>query len=654
MRGSIEQIQAAISDPRIKVVSFDIFDTLIVRPFWVPTDLFLFLDKEISKLLHTTDVINFSSFRKTYEIEARSQASGEDLTLDYIYKYIESKEVFPSHIIQSLMERELELEMRFCSARKSAAKLVDFARSAKKRVIAVSDMYLPSDFINSILLNNGIDVDQVFVSGELGITKGTGNIYKHVIKTEGVEFCEVLHIGDNKKTDFYVPRKLGMHAFYYPRTIELASGKNIKKAFEQIRSSISNFHAMDELGIRCMLAVAANRVYDDPFRKVSREELFGCFSLGMYCMAQGLWVFKLAKEHNYNQVLFFSRDGYIPFLAYKCLRRYENNPEASYIRTSRKALIPLLLTHESGPLKSGTHLLYYDHSPKSVTRLLKKVLFDDSEKKLKTELGFAWEQPFHSETELVSFVKRLYNEFTDIKKVKAVEKGFKKYFSVYMHGRVLTYDIGYSLRNEILLQEFFPDVIIDACFTHCGDDVPLRRGAQGNINIHTFYSSTPYVSWLPRELFLTEAAPSCIGYTENGDPQEGDNKEIEKLISDLQRKALSFIEDFTGVFKEDCTWIPLQPSNACLLLEAFLHTPNIAERKWIKKVNADNEAASGLRVFNCYSFWRRLRVDYWASSHHFGQYRRYMLMFVLLLATDRQDLKKAIRKRLPNKLRHFL
>ena len=31
----------AISDPKTKAVSFDVFDTLLVRPFWEPSDMHL-------------------------------------------------------------------------------------------------------------------------------------------------------------------------------------------------------------------------------------------------------------------------------------------------------------------------------------------------------------------------------------------------------------------------------------------------------------------------------------------------------------------------------------------------------------------------------------------------------------------------------------
>ena len=651
MQSKMSMIEAAIRDPKIRVVSFDVFDTLIVRPFWTPADLFLFLDKRASELLNTVDVINFSSYRKACEAEAREQSSAEDVTLSEIYACIQNHSPFSKEVTCALMEYEKELEMRFCMARNSAAELFQLARRYDKTVIVVSDMYLPGDFVCSILKKNGIEPDYVFVSGDLGVTKGSGNLFRYVSSKIGIDYSAIVHIGDNRKTDVSVPGKLGIQTFHYPRTINLMKKTGYKRAYEQIRSSISNFHAMEELGIRCMLAISANRIFDDPFKSVSLEDTLGNIVLGMYCMAQGLWVLNKAKSKDYNEVLFFSRDGYLPYLAYDFLAKYIICPAAAYVRSSRKALLPLLLTHPTGPLKIGSHLLYYDHSPKSVTRIMGRVLTENAEAELEKEKTAGWSDAFFSETEMVDFVSHLYQKYLDQEKADSLRAGFTEYFSAFMNGRVLTYDIGYSLRNEIFLREFFPDVEVDACFTHCGDDVLLRRGMQGGIEMNSFYSSTPYVSWLPRELFLTEDFPSCVGYEKDGTLVFEEKKDSETIIGEIQKIAISYMNDFVKIFQKEAVWLPMQPSNACLGMEMFLHSPVPAERNLVRNINPDNTAASGLRSFDCFHFWQRLRLDYWAANHHFGKIGRYMIMFFFLLATDRQDLHKAIAKRVPYKLR---
>lgn len=672
MKNKLNQIIEAIQDPKTKVVSFDVFDTLILRPFWNPTDLFMLLDREAASLFHTSDIIRFSEFRKEYELLACDQVnvSGrEDLTLEDIYNYLKEKSPFPDEILEILMEKEKEMELRFCYARKSTLKLLKMAVDNGKRVVAISDMYLSSGFIKKILEKCAIaDIEEIYVSGEIGLKKRSGHLYEYVAKELGVKYQEIVHIGDNEKTDVKIPRKLGLRTFYYPRTVSLMRKSSAyRHAYDDIRSSFSNYHAMEELGLRCLLAVAANIVYDDPFRadKVGGDYagdslLFGTLALGMYCFSQGLWVYQKAKEKNYNQVLFFSRDGYLPYLVYELIRknRADDNeeivPEALYVRTSRKALLPLLLTKESGPFRVGTHIRYLDHSPKSVAKIMSAVLKDDSEYNLEKEKGVGWSRPFPSEADLVSYVCHLSECYVDTEKAYQVKKGFISYFRPFMKGRILTYDIGYNIRNEIILRDFFSDVHMDACFTHCMDDVALRRSKQGDIKIHVFYPSAPFVSCPPRELFMTENAPSCKGYTIDGRPMNGDLEKSEIMVQEIQDIAINYVRTLTHIFNKEILDLPLQLTNACHPFEAFLHTPCNADRKWIRKLNADNDAASVTRQYQCYDFWRRVRMDYWGACHHLGKNGRYIVLCLMLLVKDRYDLKKTIRKRVPNRLKKYI
>ena len=114
----------------------------------------------------------------------------------------------------------------------------------------------------------------------------------------------------------------------------------------------------------------------------------------------------------------------MPYLAYEMARKKGNKtvPEASYVRTSRKALLPFLLTKENGPYKTAVHVRYLDHSPKSLTRLMESVLKDNTETILAKEMGKAWEEAFKSETDLVKYMAHLHKNYVDEDKAKAVEK----------------------------------------------------------------------------------------------------------------------------------------------------------------------------------------------------------------------------------------
>ena len=59
----LEKIKQLIASPKIKCVSFDIFDTLITRPFYEPLDMFRIMDKDYRELTHNDVGINFSKIR---------------------------------------------------------------------------------------------------------------------------------------------------------------------------------------------------------------------------------------------------------------------------------------------------------------------------------------------------------------------------------------------------------------------------------------------------------------------------------------------------------------------------------------------------------------------------------------------------------------
>ena len=59
---NLEKLKKEIIDEKTQVVSFDIFDTLIMRPFWNPIDLFTFLNKYFSTYRISIKTMRISSY----------------------------------------------------------------------------------------------------------------------------------------------------------------------------------------------------------------------------------------------------------------------------------------------------------------------------------------------------------------------------------------------------------------------------------------------------------------------------------------------------------------------------------------------------------------------------------------------------------------
>ena len=174
-------------DSNTKIVSFDIFDTLITRPFLYPKDLFTFLNDDYRKLSNNLG-IDFSKIREDCEVLARIEAEKEkreDVTLDRIYEIIKEEYDIPSSIIEFLKRKEIELELKFCKRRETSYSIYKLAKYLGKRVICTSDMYLPREVIQQILQKNGFEgIDKIYLSCDVMKSKSTGHLYEYMIENE--------------------------------------------------------------------------------------------------------------------------------------------------------------------------------------------------------------------------------------------------------------------------------------------------------------------------------------------------------------------------------------------------------------------------------------------------------------------------------------
>lgn len=192
------------------LISFDVFDTLILRPgIAAPSDIF--------DLLHTED----SDFKKArIEAERIVREEGKrrgfgDIKLEQIYNML-----YPDNPEkqQEGIDAEISIELKVCKANPEALAFFNSIREKQNspRIIIISDMYLDKHTIETILTNCGYNLAgvNVYVSSEYGKTKRNGSLFKTVMKVEQVEKPEeVLHIGDSIISDYLNPRRVGMKSY---------------------------------------------------------------------------------------------------------------------------------------------------------------------------------------------------------------------------------------------------------------------------------------------------------------------------------------------------------------------------------------------------------------------------------------------------------
>ena len=192
------------------VISFDIFDTLIFRPFSEPTDLFFFLGEK-------TGILDFKRLRMQAEADARAQKYKEEkhyeITLSDIWSRLENEIGVTK---EQGMQMEQALEMEFCYANPFMQQVFTQLREHGKRIVITSDMYLSKAFLSELLQKNGYGgYEELYVSCEYEKSKAEGSLYE-VVKRAYPDTDSMIHVGDNPVSDVKNAKKHGFEVFYYP------------------------------------------------------------------------------------------------------------------------------------------------------------------------------------------------------------------------------------------------------------------------------------------------------------------------------------------------------------------------------------------------------------------------------------------------------
>ncbi len=195
--------------PSFDVISFDIFDTLLLRPFLKPADLFWKLERDEGAKGFAEDRI--AGERRAH---AKARAAGRvEATFQEIYEEIPKW--------AGIREKELEAERSCLTANSEILEIFNAAKTMGKKIVIASDMYLPKGFLQGVLRSNGIDGwDKFYLSNECQMQKLSGAIYDRMLQDYRVPADKILHIGDNGLSDVKIPNQRGIVAYWYQKVCD--------------------------------------------------------------------------------------------------------------------------------------------------------------------------------------------------------------------------------------------------------------------------------------------------------------------------------------------------------------------------------------------------------------------------------------------------
>lgn len=302
------------------VISFDVFDTLVLRPFSSPPDLFFLLGDELKYM-------DFKRIRMEMEWKARERKykkeGSYEVSLDEIYTVLAEETGIDK---ESAMKREVELEYEFCFANPYMFRVVSELRRLGKRIIITSDMYLNTEQIRTLLGRCGYDeFDGCYVSCDIGKSKSKGDLYDEVKKTEkkAVKKRELtfVHIGDNYIADVENSKKHGFSSIHYV---------NVNAAGEQYRAE-----DMSEITGSVYRGIVNAHIHNG-LNEYSREYEYGFIYGGLFVTGYCQFIHEYVNTHGIQKILFLARDGYVLKKAYELL--YPEEAEiCEYVYWSRLA-----------------------------------------------------------------------------------------------------------------------------------------------------------------------------------------------------------------------------------------------------------------------------------------------------------------------------
>ena len=297
------------------VISFDVFDTLILRPFSKPTDLFFMVGSELGYL-------DFERIRQEMEWKAREKkhkAEGHyEVTYDEIWEMISKETGIPK---DTGMTSEWNNEKKYCFANPYFSEVIKELQKYHKKMVITSDMYLSKEQIKTLLDKNGYpNFDDYFVSCEYGTSKGTGGLY-HIVKKTFGENLTYAHVGDNAYSDQRKAEENGFKSFPY---------RNVNEFGNQ-------FRAEDMSAITgSMYRGIVNAHLHNGLNEYSMEYEFGFVYGGLFVLGYCQFIHEYVQTHHIDKILFLARDGDILNQVYQKLYPEEAD-HCAYVYWSRLA-----------------------------------------------------------------------------------------------------------------------------------------------------------------------------------------------------------------------------------------------------------------------------------------------------------------------------
>lgn len=553
------------------VISFDVFGTLILRPFSSPRVLFSIMEERLG-------IYKFAKIRVDSEDEIRnrkiSSLGHDNVTLKEIYDLISKKTNLDA---ESTANFEYELELAYCIANPYFMKVVSLCKKENKTLIVCTDMYLSQVQIKGLLGAVGYpEFDNLFVSSEWNKSKKKGDLFEQL--KAAYPGKRIIHVGDDQRADIENAEQNGVNAYYYPNVNTFGGRTRIdgmSYITSRIYSALVNIHFYAEM-----------QEYSDPYK-------LGYIYGGIYVLGFVQWVNRFVSTHNIDKVLFLSRDGDVYSQIYDLL---PNHKMWEYFYWSRFAGTKItamenyyefcqrMIWHKA----RGVYNIQIGHvlSFFGIDHLVYKLSdYDLSATDILSKQNAQQVETFffdHKEEILRSFQPDIDATLEHIKKAVGDAK------------RIAIVDVGWAGTGPFILKTAINKYLKNDCKVYAllaGFRQPIDNMAalytmddfihsylfspsqnRDLLDQHCNYGSKK--NNLLLEIFTQSCAPSFLGYSCNGLEFDWEESENYETISMITEGILDFASEYISIFQNDQFIMNISSYDAYLPFNELKNTSN--------------------------------------------------------------------------------
>lgn len=311
----------------VKVVSFDLFDTLAIRNISSFESVLKLVDARfreqgvnipdfVTKRLKAEKMLSFNNAPRLVEIYSKVLKDSDGVS-------------FSANELASI---EFEVDKNLIEARRDVVDLLNNLVKQNKQVYITSDSYYAKEQLSQILKRIDVaSVTDVLVSCEYGTSK-TGTLFEKLKDVSGE--VDILHVGDDIVADIESAKRHGINAF------QIYSAAELLELVGGLKLSENEHSLSDQIKVGMFVANLFNSPFqfEDDEKRIHAEDAkdVGYLFCAPMIMDFTKWFEEESKEAGNTNRWLCARDGYLLKRLYEFM--YPSQ-KAEYFYTSRISAI---------------------------------------------------------------------------------------------------------------------------------------------------------------------------------------------------------------------------------------------------------------------------------------------------------------------------